>query len=45
MARVAVWEDPELTCSCGCSKIASYRATVYKKDVKTSRKDFPQLKI
>ena len=39
-------ENPELTSSHGHTKITTiYRATIYENDLKTDRKDFPQLKI
>ena len=45
VAKVAEWEDTELTSSHRYNKITFYRAPMYKNNVKTSRKDFPQLKI
>lgn len=46
VAKIVEQEDPELTLSRGHSKITTiYRETIYEDDLKTSTKDFPQLKI
>lgn len=46
VAKTAEWEDPELTSSYRHRKCTtSYRTTLYENDVKTSRKDFPRLKM
>ena len=46
VAKIMEWEDPELTSSHEHTKITTiYRATTYENDLKTSRKDFPQLKV
>ena len=45
MAKMMEKEDPEITSSQGHTKITTtYRATIYENNLKTSRKDFPQLK-
>ena len=42
---MAEYIDPELTTSHRHTKIrTTYKATIYENDLKTSRKDFPQLK-
>ena len=39
------YEDPELTSTYGHTKIITiYRATIYENNLKTSKKDFLQLK-
>ena len=44
MAKMVEEEDPELTSFHGHTQIVTlYRATVYENNLKTSRKDFPQL--
>ena len=46
MAKVAEKEDPELTSSGGHTKIATISsATVYDNNLKTGRRNFPQLSI
>ena len=46
MTAVAEQEDPELTSSHGHTKIATiHRTTIDENELKTSRTDFPQLKL
>lgn len=44
--KIHLREDPELTSSHEHTKIiTTYSATIYENDLKTSRKDIPQVKI
>ena len=46
VAKMVEQEDPELTSSHRHTKITTiYRASINENDLKTSRKDFSQLKI
>ena len=46
VAKMVEEEDPEFTSFHGHTQtVTLYRATIYENNLKTSRKDFPQLKI